>query len=238
MYSLYGTVLSLTAAVLLSNGCGYKAAPTPISTISTAPTPSEPPTPSVIFIGDSITYLWATGAGQAYFSAHPTWISKGISGQTSGQVLARFQTDVVDLHPAVVHILVGTNDVYPGWVLGSSDANITAMVEMAQGFAIKVVLATIPPWETDPLTDDLAYSADPSPARYQRIEVWNDWLREFAAANGLPLADYHKALEAPNHENYPMALTLDGVHPSSEGFTAMTPIAEQVIESALTTQTP
>jgi lysophospholipase L1-like esterase len=237
MCSLREPVLSLTAAMLLFSGCGYKIAatpfsPPPTSTTSTAPTPTTP-TPSVIFIGDSITDLWATGPGKAYFSTHPTWISKGVSGQTSGQVLARFQTDVVDLHPAVVHILVGTNDVYPGWVLGSSDANVTAMVEIAQGSAIKVVLATIPPWETDPLTDDVANSADPSPSRYQRIKVWNDWLRQFALANCLPLADYHKILEASNHQNYLMALTLDGVHPSSQGFTVITPVAERAIESAL-----
>jgi hypothetical protein len=176
MYSLRRTVLALTAAMSLFTGCRYKSAPTPTVSTPAASMPTAP-TPLVIFIGDSITYLWATGPGQACFGIHPTWIAKGVPGQTSGQVLARFQTDVIDLHPAVVHILVGTNDVYPGWTLGPSDANVTAMAQMAQVFAIKVVLATIPPWETDPLTGDVAYGADPSPSRYERIEVWNDWLR-------------------------------------------------------------
>ena len=97
------------------------------------------------------------------------------TSKDSNQLLARFQTDVIDLHPDIVHILVGTNDVYPDRHLDPCDvpagsrnaidsaANITAMRGMAQVSDIKVILATIPPWETDPITvGDIAYDADPS----------------------------------------------------------------------------
>jgi lysophospholipase L1-like esterase len=75
--------------------------------------------PKVIFIGDSITQLWGDSQLSPAFVQNTNWTDKGISGQTSTQVLARFQTDVIEPHPNIVHILVGTNDVYPGWQLVS-----------------------------------------------------------------------------------------------------------------------
>jgi lysophospholipase L1-like esterase len=232
--------LAVTAiALLFASGCG-------VSKIPIAPI-EHSTTPVVVFIGDSITAIWGSGQEGAQFAEHPTWIEKGISGQNSNQILARFQTDVVNLHPDIVHILVGTNDVYPGWTLGPCDvpagsqnaidspANVTAMVQMAQAAEIKVILATIPPWETDPITvGDLAYDADPSVGRYALIDTWNGWLRQYAVANNIPLADYHTALEASNHENYIPSLTLDGVHPSSQGYVVMTPLAEEAIASVTT----
>jgi lysophospholipase L1-like esterase len=228
--------LALTAVAMLLASCGTK---TPI-------TPAGQTTPPVVvFIGDSITALWAAGQEGSQFATHPNWIAKGISGQNSNQIVARFQTDVIDLHPDMVHILIGTNDVYPGWTLGPCDvpagsanfedspANVVAMVEMARSADIKVILATIPPWETDPIDiEDLAYSADPSPGRYALIATWNGWLRRYASDNMITLVDYHKALEAQNSENYLVALTLDGVHPSSQGYAVMTPLAEEAIVAA------
>jgi len=232
-------ILAMTATVLLFvSGCG--GAKSPVAPLG------HTTTPTIVFIGDSITAIWGS---EMQFAQHPTWIAKGISGQNSNQVLARFQTDVIDLHPDIVHILVGTNDVYPGWTLGPCDvpagsqnaidspANVTAMVQMAWAADIKVILATIPPWETDPITvGDVAYDADPSVGRYALIDSWNGWLRQYASGNNIPLADYHTALEASNYENYIPALTLDGVHPSSQGFVVMTPLAEEAITSA--TQVP
>jgi lysophospholipase L1-like esterase len=160
-------------ALLFLSGCGSAKFPV-------APAGHTTP-PTVVFIGDSITAIWGSGQEGPQFAQHPTWIAKGISGQNSNQLLARFQTDVVALHPDIVHILVGTNDVYPGWTLGPCDvpagsqnaidspANVTAMVQMAQAADIKVILAT-PPWETDPITmDDIAYNVDPS-SRSLRID--------------------------------------------------------------------
>jgi lysophospholipase L1-like esterase len=226
-------------ALLFASGCGVSKTPTASIGHST--------TPIVVFLGDSITAIWGSGQEGLQFAEHPTWIAKGISGQNSNQILARFQTDVVNLHPDIVHILVGTNDVYPGWRLGPCDvpagsqnaidspANVTAMVQMAQAADIKVILATIPPWETDPISvGDAAYDADPSVGRYALIDTWNGWLRQYASANNIPLADYHTSLEASNHENYIPSLTLDGVHPSSQGYVVMTPVAEEAIASVTT----
>jgi lysophospholipase L1-like esterase len=232
------TLAMTAAALLLIAGCS--AGKTPIASVASTTSPT------VVFIGDSITALWASGQEGPQFEEHPTWIAKGISGQNSNQLLARFQTDVIDLHPDVVHILIGTNDVYPGWTLGPSEvtafgsvfaidssANVTAMVQMAQAAGIKVILATIPPWETDPITvGDIAYDADSSVGRYALIDIWNTWLRQYAFDNGIPLADYHTALAASNSENYITDLTIDGVHPSMQGYLVMTPLAEVAITSA------
>ena len=105
-----------------------------------------PDPPSVVFIGDSISAIWGNGQQGPEFAEHPNWVDKGISGQNSNQLLARFQTDVIDLHPEIVHILIGTNDVYPGWTLVPSDpsaidspANVEDMVRMAQANDIHVV---------------------------------------------------------------------------------------------------
>ena len=222
---------------LFADGCA-------VSNTSIAPV-GHYTTPIVVFVGDSITAIWGSGQEGPQFAQHPTWIAKGISGQNSNQILARFQTDVVNVHPDIVHILVGTNDVYPGWILGPCDvpagsqnaidspANVTLMVQMAQAADIKVILATIPPWETDPITvGDAAYNADPSVGRYALIDTWNSWLRQYASSNNIPLADYHRALEASNHQNFVPSLTPDGVHPSSQGYVVMTPVAEEAIASA------
>jgi hypothetical protein len=100
--------------------------------------PTEPfsAPPLVVFIGDGISAIWGAGQEGPEFAEHSNWIDKGVSGQKSDQMLAPFQTDVIDLHPQIVHILVGTNDVYPGWTLLPSEvnaidspANVDAMVQ-------------------------------------------------------------------------------------------------------------
>lgn len=197
---------------------------------------SDPP--AVVFIGDSITAIWGSGQEGPQFAEHPNWIGKGISGQNSSQVLARFQTDVIDLRPEIVHILVGTNDVYPGWTLDpsqanaiNSPANVEAMVQMAQANGIHVVLATIPPWGCNASNCTLAETADPTSTRYDRINSWNAWIEQYALSQGIPVADYHSALLAPDGETYTPELTLDGVHPSTAGYVVMTPMVENVINA-------
>lgn len=78
--------------------------------------------PTVVFLGDSITYNWNQSWAGPTFTEHPTWIDAGVTGDSSCGMAARFRQDVVDRHPQMVAILAGTNDVYPGWVLcGSAD---------------------------------------------------------------------------------------------------------------------
>src|ERR1700761_356939 len=189
-----GNLLNLTAALLaLASICGCSSAngmgasSTSQSSTSSQSGQAIASTEPVVFIGDSVTALFASaGFGQPEWSQHPNWTNKGIVGQNSNQILARFQTDVIDLKPSVVVILAGTNDVYPDWTLGPSEvpavflnyidspANIEQMVQMAQSAGIKVVLGTIPPWNClDQTKCALATTADPSLSRYQRIDVWN-----------------------------------------------------------------
>lgn len=196
---------------------------------------------TVVFIGDSVSEMWGNAQGAPEFAQHPNWIDKGISGQTSSQLLARFQTDVIDLHPQIVHILVGTNDVYPGWTVEPSEssagngidssANVKAMVQMAQANSIRVILATIPPWGCDAANCTLAETADPTASRYDRINAWNAWIEEYAVSQGIPVVDYHSALLAPDGEHYVPGLTLDGVHPSAAGYVVMTPMVENVVDA-------
>ena len=198
---------------------------------------ATPDPPSVVFIGDSITAFWGGGQLGPQFAEHPNWINKGISGQTSSQVLARFQTDVVDLHPEIVHILIGTNDLYPGWTLQTSANNVDAMVRMAQANGIHVILATIPPWGCDASQCTLSASADSTLSRYDRINTWNAWIEQYALSKGIPVVDYHSALLAPDGEHYVPDLTSDGIHPSAAGFVVMTPMVESVINAISTLYT-
>jgi lysophospholipase L1-like esterase len=225
------TLLVLYVATVSVCGCG--AATVPTGDVQKA----VPGPPSVVFIGDSITAIWGSGQGPQ-FPDHPNWIDKGIGGQNSSQVLARLQTDVVDLHPAIVHILIGTNDVYPGWALYpsspnaiNSPGNVEAMVQMAQANGIHVILATIPPWGCDASNCTTAESADSTPTRYDRINAWNAWIEQYALSKGIPVADYHSALLAPDGEHYVPDMTLDGVHPSAAGYVVMTPMVEGLINA-------
>ena len=223
-------VLLYVAAVSV---CGCGAATFPAGHLQKA----IPDPPSVVFIGDSITAIWGSGQGPQ-FADHPNWVDKGISGQNSNQVLARFQTDVVDLHPGIVHILVGTNDVYPGWTLYpsgpnaiNSPANVEAMVTMAQANGIHVILSTIPPWGCDASNCTVAEGADSTLTRYDRINTWNAWIEQYALSKGIPVADYHSALLAPDGKHYVPDMTLEGVHPSAAGYVVMTPMVEGLINA-------
>ena len=115
--------------------------------------------PTVVFVGDSITYNWsASWAGQQATFAQNNWLDVGVIGLTSSQIAAPFDGYVVDLEPKAVHILAGTNDVYPGWQLSDTANNIETMVRKAKQHHIGVVLGTIPPWGPGALPE----KADPS----------------------------------------------------------------------------
>ena len=186
--------------------------------------------PAVVFVGDSITYNWTQNwAGQQATFVQNNWLDVGVTGLTSGQIAAGFYAYVVDLQPQAVHILAGTNDVYPGWQLSETSANIEFMVRKAKAHHIAVVIGTIPPWGPGALPE----RADPSPQRFQRIDQLNQWLTQFAAEQGIQIVDYHSLLVAANGENYIPALTVDGVHPSAAGYAVMTPHTEQAIQAAM-----
>jgi lysophospholipase L1-like esterase len=190
--------------------------------------------PAVVFVGDSITINWdADWAGQQATFAQNNWLDVGVIGLTSSQIAAPFDAYVVDLEPKAVHILAGTNDVYPGWQLSDTANNIETMVRKAKQHHIGVVLGTIPPWGPGALPEE----ADPSPQRFQRIDQLNQWITQFAAQQDIQLLDYHSLLVAPNGENYIPALTVDGVHPSAAGYAVMTPYTLKALKAAMAAPT-
>ncbi len=179
----------------------------------------------VVFYGDSITDAWA-----AYFDAMfpgKPYVGRGISGQTTPQMLVRFRQDVVALDPAVVVILAGTNDL-AGNTGPSSQAmiedNLKSMVEIAQANGIRVVLASVLPASDYPWKPGL----DPGP----KIVALNAWMKTYAAAHGLVYLDYHAAM-ADETLGLPKSLSEDGVHPTEAGYRLMAPLAEKAIAEAL-----
>jgi lysophospholipase L1-like esterase len=180
--------------------------------------------PTAVFMGDSITEAW--GVGDTSMFTHGV-IDRGISGQTSPQMLVRFYQDVVALHPQAVHIMAGTNDVAGNTGPSSPDDfknNIRAMVELARANHIRVVLASILPAERFPWRPDIQPVA--------QIRQLNAWLRKFADQHRLTYADYYSSLTTPSGAFRP-ELSNDGVHPNSDGYAAMRPIADAALQKAM-----
>jgi lysophospholipase L1-like esterase len=212
----------------LTQGCGSGIAPLPPLNV--------PQTNDVIFIGDSITSLWREDPG---FQAHTNWIDKGISGQNSFEIAERFFTDAISHYPKTVHILVGTNDVYPGWQACSAPSygllipndtcsNLLFMVQTAQHYGIKVVIGTIPPWGC--WNDPHCGLSLVDKTHYVRIAELNNFLKTFAAEHGVTIVDYHTVLEDATGLHYAQGLTVDGIHPSSQGFMLMTSAVTAAVE--------
>jgi lysophospholipase L1-like esterase len=171
--------------------------------------------PRVVFMGDSITEAWSLGDPSLFA---PDVIDRGISGQTSPQMVLRFYQDVIALHPEVVHIMAGTNDVAGNTEPSTAEDyknNIRAMVDMAEMNGIKVILASIPPM------DRLYWQPDFRPAEV--VRELNAWLRQFAAERRLVFADYYAVLSSATGSMKP-EFTNDGVHPTYPGYAAMRPV--------------
>jgi lysophospholipase L1-like esterase len=178
----------------------------------------------VVFMGDSITDNWIH-ADAALFSNGV--VDRGISGQTTPQMLVRFRSDVIALKPRAVHIMAGTNDIAGNTgaaTIETVEGNIRSMAELARAHGIKVILASVPPAAAFP------WSPDKRPV--PQIAALNDWLRGFAKANGFTYVDYHAALSTPAGAMKPGYAT-DGVHPTPQGYAAMRPLATAAIAKAL-----
>jgi lysophospholipase L1-like esterase len=187
---------------------------------------SEKAATKVVFLGDSITDGWGKRKGSAFFPGKP-YVNRGISGQTTPQMLVRFQQDVVDLNPKVVVILAGTNDIAGNTGLTTNkeiEDNFESMVAIAKQNHIKVVLAS--------LTPAAAYPWRPGVHPVQRILELNAWLKQEAAAQGLVFLDYFSAM-ANKQDGMKQDLTVDGVHPNAKGYRVMAPLAEKAIQKAL-----
>ncbi|MGH9618889.1 MAG: SGNH/GDSL hydrolase family protein [Bryobacteraceae bacterium] len=180
----------------------------------------------VVFLGDSITDGWGRRKGSVFFPGKP-YLNRGISGQTTPQMLVRFQQDVVDLKPKVVVILAGTNDIAGNTGPSTNkqiEDNFKSMVAIAKQNHIKVVLAS--------LTPARAYPWRPGVHPVQRILALNAWIKQEAAQNGLVFLDYFSAM-ADKQEGMKPDLTVDGVHPNAKGYRVMAPLAEKAIRKAL-----
>jgi lysophospholipase L1-like esterase len=179
----------------------------------------------VVFLGDSITDAWKLAE---YFPGKP-YVNRGISGQTTPQMLVRFYPDVVNLHPAVMIILAGTNDIAGNTgpqTLEMIEDNFRAMCELAQTHGIKVVLCSLLP-VSDYTQHKMTDHRPPSD-----ILKLNDWLRRYAADIHAQVADYYSVLVDGNgmlKEGY----SEDGLHPNGRGYALMAPEAEAAIERAL-----
>jgi lysophospholipase L1-like esterase len=177
-----------------------------------------------VFIGDSLTEFWAE-ADLDLFSGGV--VGRGISGQTSPQVLLRFMTDVIALKPQVVHLLIGTNDLASNTgpsTLADYQNHIVAMLTLAQSYGVRVILGSVLPAFDFPWKPGI----DPKP----RIAQINQWLQVQARERGLIYADYYPALATPEGALRP-EFTRDGVHPTAAGYVAMRPIALAALAAAL-----
>jgi lysophospholipase L1-like esterase len=196
-----------------------------------------PPAPNekrVVFFGDSITDLWHL---DEYFPGKP-YINRGIGGQTTPQMLVRFRQDVVDLHPAAVIILAGTNDIAGNtgpMRLEDIEADFSSLTELAHANRIKVIYSSILPVHNyTPKSKD--FFAERSP---EKILELNRWLKSYcsSAANDCFYLDYFSAM-VDEHGLMQKDLADDGLHPNTAGFKVMAPMAEAAIEKAVGTPKP
>jgi hypothetical protein len=191
-----------------------------------APSPGER---RVVFMGDSITDFWATV--NPPFFARADFVDRGISGQTTLQMLLRFRQDVIALKPAVVHILAGTNDIAGNtgpMDLPGIEANIASMIDLARANGIQVIIGSVLP------AKDFGWrpGTDPGP----KIVALNQWLKRNAVARHLIYADYYAAL-TDGALGMRSDVTSDGVHPLLAGYLIMDPLANTAIDAALRRRT-
>jgi lysophospholipase L1-like esterase len=175
-----------------------------------------------VFLGDSITEGWAS-TDPGFFSA--TNVGRGISAQTTPQLLVRMHADVIALKPRVVHIMAGTNDIAQNTGPMSpedSKNNLMAMCEIARAHKIRVVLGSVPPASKYWWRPDL----QPKPVAL----ALNEWMRAYAKETGAMYADYAAALTDADG-NVKLNLAKDEVHPTPEGYAAMRPIAAAAIRA-------
>jgi len=187
----------------------------------------------VVFMGDSITDSWDDPKFGGFFPGKP-YVDRGISGQTTPQMLLRFRSDVIALQPNVVVILAGTNDLSGNTgpiTIEAIEDNLMSMAELAKAHRIRVVLASILPVSDYEIRDGkpIIRTTQRPP---EKIKALNDWMKSYAAANKLVYLDYYSAM-IDAHGFLRDELSEDGLHPNAKGYAIMAPLAEQSIAKAL-----
>lgn len=181
----------------------------------------------VVFLGDSITDYWKIAD---YFPGKP-YINRGVDGQSTPEMLVRFRQDVIDLHPAVLVVLAGTNDI--AGVTGRTrdediEAKYASMAELARVHHIRVVFASLLPVNNYTAESKESFALRPR----ERLLALNSWLKDYCAKSGLVYLDYASAL-ADDKGMLRRELSDDGLHPNDAGYKIMAPLAEKAIAKAL-----
>jgi lysophospholipase L1-like esterase len=181
----------------------------------------------VVFYGDSITDSWGRQPETGEFFPGKPYVNRGVSGQTTPQMVVRFRQDVINLHPAAVVILAGTNDVARNtgpMTPEMTEDNFRSMVDLAKANGIRVIVASILPAADYPWRRGLT----PAP----KIKVLNDWLRGYCVNHSVTYLDYYSAMVAADGAMKP-GISFDGVHPNAQGYAIMAPLAQAAIDKTL-----
>jgi lysophospholipase L1-like esterase len=193
-------------------------------------------TARVVFMGDSITDAWPQPRFGEFFPGKP-YLGRGISGQTTPQMLIRFRPDVIDLHAKAVVILAGTNDIAANTGPMTDDeieGNLASMAELGKAHDIKVVLSSILPVSEYHVPPGGVPQTTRRPM--SRIRAINEWMKKYAAAEGYVYLDYFPAM-IDQKGLLKEEFSADDLHPNAAGYAAMAPLAEAAIRQALSGST-
>jgi lysophospholipase L1-like esterase len=196
-----------------------------------APSPKDEE--RVVFMGDSITDSWSNPQFGGFFPGK-SYVNRGISGQTTPQMLIRFRPDVIALQPRAVVILAGTNDIAGNtgpMTLEETEGNLASMAELAHAHGIRVVLSSVMP-VSDLTGADGKKIIQTGKRPPGKILAVNEWIKKFSAADGDVYLDYFSAVVDENGR-FKAELTYDGLHPNTKGYAVMAPLAEKAIHEAL-----
>ena len=187
----------------------------------------------VVFMGDSITDVWPQPRFADTFFPGKPYIGRGISGQTTPQMLIRFRPDVIDLKPKAVVILAGTNDIAGNTGTMTDEdiqRNLMSMAELAKANGIKVVLSSILPTSAYHTPERGVPQTTARPM--SRIRAINDWMKKYAADHGHVYLDYFTPM-LDQSGLMKTELTNDDLHPNAAGYAVMAPLAQAAIDRAL-----
>jgi lysophospholipase L1-like esterase len=179
----------------------------------------------IVFMGDSITEFWSALCPE-FFIGKP-YVNRGISGQTTPQMLIRFRADVIALKPTIVVLLAGANDIAENTGPSTLEMilnNIISMAELAKANHIKIILCSVLP------AYDFPWKRGSFPA--EKIEKFNLMLKKYAKANGILYLDYYLAM-ANEQKGLNHSYSNDGVHPNKAGYEVMNPLVEKAIRIVL-----